>query len=110
MKLSTIMPIMAILALINFTSCSTESLPDEDANAINLQNAPVAKDIEIQILDLINAHRQEKGLVPLQNHNVIKSVAFSHTDYMIEVDNVSHDNFFERKNSLQQHANATKVS
>ena len=29
---------------------------------------------------------------------------------MVEVDNVSHDNFFQRKNSLVQNASATKVS
>ncbi|MDT0557668.1 CAP domain-containing protein [Ichthyenterobacterium sp. W332] len=110
MKVSTMLPIMAIVAVLNFTSCSSESLPEDNANAINLIDAPVAKDIEMDILQLINDYRLENGFTALNNHNIIKSVAFSHTDYMIEVDNVSHDNFFERKTSLQQNANAISVS
>ena len=110
MKALKMMPLLAIIALLSFTSCSTESLPEDDATTINLQDAPAAKLIEIEILEKINEHRINIGLNPLENLGVIKSVAFSHTDYMVEVDNVSHDNFFQRKNSLIQNANATSVS
>ena len=110
MKVSKLLPLLAIAAMLNFTSCSTESIPEDNANSINLQDAPPAKLIEIQILELLNNHRISVGLNPLQNHDIIKSIAFTHTDYMIEVDNVSHDNFFQRKNSLETHANATRVS
>lgn len=110
MKVSTMLPILAIMALLSFTSCSTDSLPEDDANAINLLAAPAPKDIEMDVLRLINDYRAEQGLNALNNDNMIKSVAFSHTDYMIEVDNVSHDNFFQRKTSLQQNANAIAVS
>ncbi|WP_353778702.1 CAP domain-containing protein [Winogradskyella sp. 3972H.M.0a.05] len=110
MKVSTMLPILAITALLSLTSCSTESIPDNNADALNLQQAPPAKIIEIEILERINEHRISIGLNALQNHDVIKSVAFTHTDYMIEADNVSHDNFFQRKSSLEAHANATKVS
>ena len=110
MKLSTFMPVLAIVALLNLTSCSTEPMPENSADSINVQSTPEAKLIEVEILELINAYRIEQGLTVLNNDNVIKSVAYSHTDYMVEVDNVSHDNFFQRKASLQEHASAIKVS
>ena len=103
------LPIMALVALLTF-SCSTEEFPEETLDVTELQEAPEAKVIEIEILELINAHRIGMGLNPLNNHNTIKAVAFTHTDYMVEVNSVSHDNFFQRKNSLIQNAAATKVS
>ena len=66
--------------------------------------------IEIEILELINNHRITLGLNPLNNLNVIKSVAYTHTDYMVTINQVNHDNFYQRKNSLMQNAAATKVS
>ena len=110
MKVSNIMPFVAIVALLNLTSCSTESFPEESIDNITLQNPPAPKQIEIEIMELINQHRIELGLNTLNHHNTVKAVAFTHTDYMIEVDNVSHDNFYQRKQSLQTHASANVVS
>lgn len=109
MKPTKMLPLLALIALLTF-SCSTEELPEETINNLELIEAPEAKVIEIEILELINNHRISMGLNALRNHNTIKAVAFTHTDYMVEVNNVSHDNFFQRKNSLIQNASATKVS
>jgi uncharacterized protein YkwD len=110
MKLTKLLPFLAIVALLGFTSCSTDSAADDQINSIELPVAPQAKEIEIEIMELINAHRITVGLNTLQDHNTVKAVAFTHTDYMIAVDNVSHDNFFERKQSLQVNADANIVS
>ena len=109
MKTIKLLPIMVLIGMLSF-SCSTEDFPEDEVSNISLQNPPPAKNIEIEILELINAHRINLGLNPLNNHNTIKAVAYTHTDYMVEVDNVSHDNFFQRKNSLMQNASATAVS
>jgi len=109
MKPTKMLPVMALIALLTF-SCSTEEVVDETIENVELLEAPAAKVIEIEILELINSHRINIGLNPLNNHNTIKAVAYTHTDYMVEVDNVSHDNFFQRKNSLVENASATKVS
>ncbi|MGK0430857.1 MAG: hypothetical protein ACJARX_002537 [Psychroserpens sp.] len=109
MKLKIYLPLMALVALLSF-SCSSEEFPSETIDSMSLPATPAAKNIEIEILELINAHRINEGLMPLNNHNTIKAVAYTHTDYMVEVDNVSHDNFFQRKNSLIDNANAFKVS
>lgn len=109
MKTFKLLPIMALVAMLTF-SCSTEDFPENEVDTIALQNPPAAKTIEIEILELINTHRINLGLNPLQNHGTIKAVAFTHTDYMVTVNNVSHDNFFQRKASLIENAGATKVS
>lgn len=109
MKAIKMLPLMAFMALLSF-SCSTEEFPEETIESAALVNAPAAKTIEIEILELINNHRIGLGLNPLNNMNIIKSVALTHTDYMVEINQVNHDNFFQRKNSLIQNAGAITVS
>ena len=110
MKVTKLLPVMAIVMVLGFTSCSTENAVEDTINETELLTVPQAKQIEIEIMELINNHRINKGLNPLEDHNTVKAVAFTHTDYMIEVANVSHDNFFQRKQSLQANANANIVS
>lgn len=110
MKASKLLPFLAMIVLFGLTSCTKDTMENDSLNSIEVPAAPQAKQIEIEIMELINAHRINKGLNPLQNHNTVKAVAFTHTDYMIEVDNVSHDNFFLRQQSLQANASANVVS
>lgn len=109
MKKPTLLPLMVLFTLF-MVSCSSESIDDKvDAMA----TTPVtleAKTIEIEILELINDYRISEGLSPLQNMNIIKSTAYSHTDYMIAQNNVSHDNFYQRKSYLINNAGANLVS
>ena len=100
---------MALVAMLSF-SCSNDLITDEELNIIELDAAPAAKAIEIEILERVNAYRMDMGLEALNNHSTVKAVAHSHTDYMIEVNHVSHDNFYLRKNSLVQNAAAIVVS
>ena len=109
MKVTKLLPIMAIVMVLSFTSCSKDSI-DDSINDTELLVAPEVKQIEIEIMELINNHRINVGLNPLEDHNTVKAVASTHTDYMIQVDNVSHDNFYQRKQSLQANANANIVS
>ncbi len=109
MKTIKLLSVMTFIALLSF-SCSTEEMPSETIESSALVNAPTAKSIEIEILELINNHRIAMGLNPLNTLTIIKSVAFTHTDYMVEINQVNHDNFYQRKNSLIQNAGAAKVS
>ena len=109
MKLLSKLPTLALLAFLTF-SCSTDSI-DDNVSAITADLVvPQAKTIEIEILELINDHRLSSGLSPLKNMDVIKSQAYSHTDYMVDNDVVSHDNFYQRKNYLMNTAGAKAVS
>lgn len=100
---------LVFLALFTF-SCSTDDLQDETLNQTVLSKVPKSKTIELDIMERINTYRIEKGLNPLHNLDVVKKVAFSHTDYMVAVNAVNHDNFYQRKNSLVHEVGATKVS
>ena len=110
MNVSKLLPLMAIVALFSLSSCSRDSVNEGTINSIEVPVAPEAKQIEIEIMELINAHRITLGLNPLNNHSTVKAVAFTHTDYMVETNHVSHDNFFLRKESLQANADANIVS
>ena len=110
MKPTTYMPVLALMALLAFSSCSTDSFPDDSIDLVSLQNAPPSKEIEIEILELINEHRIGLGLNSLQSLDIVKSVAFTHTDYMVETNSVNHDGFYQRKISLEQNAKAKAVS
>lgn len=99
---------MALLAILTL-SCSTDEFHDSlDENL--LEQVPPSKRIELEILELINAYRTNQQLLPLNSLNIIKSVAFTHTDYMISVNKVNHDNFYQRKTSLVKNADAIKVT
>ncbi|MEC3908674.1 CAP domain-containing protein [Tamlana sp. 2201CG12-4] len=110
MKLLMRLPVLALFTMLTFSSCSTDSL-DDKAEALELSLISTqTKAIEIEILDLINDHRLSNGLNALKGMNIVKSVAFSHTDYMVDNDQISHDNFYTRSNYLKTNAGAKKVS
>ncbi|WP_299101752.1 CAP domain-containing protein [uncultured Winogradskyella sp.] len=109
MKALKFFSLLTLFVLFSLTSCSSEPLED-DLNAIEVPAVPQAKQIEIEIMELINAHRISIGLNALENHDTVKAVALTHTNYMIEEDNVSHDYFYLRKQSLQDNASAAVVT
>jgi uncharacterized protein YkwD len=109
MKLFIKLPLIALLALFAF-SCSTESV-DDDAEQIQIDEVEIeAKTIEIETLELINEYRLSKGLIALEDMSIVKSVAYSHTDYMLENNEISHDYFFKRSEYLKEHTGAERVS
>lgn len=109
MKKSTLLPVMVLFAMFMF-SCSTDSMDDNIESITVNTTTPEAKIIEIEILELINDYRLNEGFGPLNILGIIKSTAYSHTDYMIVQNNVSHDNFFQRKSYLVNNAGANTVS
>ncbi|WP_298237984.1 CAP domain-containing protein [uncultured Algibacter sp.] len=109
MKLLRKLPLLALFTILTY-SCSTDSVDDQvEAITENLV-VPTAKTIEIEILELINNHRLSEGLNPLNALPVVKSVAYTHTDYMVDNAVVSHDNFYTRSSYLKNNAGAKIVS
>ena len=101
-----------ILSLILF-SCSTEE-GDDDIYSEQSSEKVITENItyttiEIEILNLVNAHRQSIGLSTLQSLDIISGVAEGHTNYMIETGEVSHDNFATRSEQLIKDAHAISV-
>lgn len=109
MKLPTSLMYMAFVTMLLF-SCSIDPL-EEDVFPNSLEvKIPETKTIELEILDLINSYRVELGLTALDNLKIIKAQAYSHTDYMIAQNNMSHDYFFARKSFLQSKTGASRVA
>ena len=110
-KLTFMKSLLKLLILALFltfaTSCSTDSSEDLQIADVVI---PEAKIIEIEIMELINAYRIDQGLNSLSNHDLVKSQAYSHSDYMAENDNISHENFYTRKYFLVNNAGATIVT
>ncbi|ULC58105.1 CAP domain-containing protein [Flaviramulus sp. BrNp1-15] len=110
MKLFSKLFLIVFFAVLTLSSCSSENL-DDKADTIELKLiTPQAKAIEVEILDLINDHRLSLGLNPLSDMSIVKSVAFSHTDYMVDHDEVSHANFYTRSKYLKENAGAKEVT
>lgn len=110
MKFLIKLPLLALIAVFTITSCTTDSI-DDRAESLQLKGLNIkTKTIEVEILELINNHRLSLGLNPLGNMALVKSVAFTHTDYMVDNNEVSHANFFTRSNYLKDNAGAKTVS
>ncbi|AEH02498.1 CAP domain-containing protein [Lacinutrix sp. 5H-3-7-4] len=97
------------LILVTSTSCSSDS-SEEFSNEKEFVVIPESKTIEIEILELINEYRIANGFNSLAPMDAIKGQAFSHSDYMVETNNVSHDNFYSRKAYLINNAGAKTVT
>lgn len=104
------LPLLLLFAVLMFSSCSTDSM-DEELNSLSSEIIiPESKPMEVQILDLINQHRESIGLTPLQALEIIKSQTYNHNDYMIERNQVSHDYFYQRRDFLMNNASAVSVA
>lgn len=80
---------------------------NENSEVVNAK--VVYSDIESEIVSLVNAHRASIGLKTLNTLNIVSGVADGHTNYMIEVGQISHDNFSERAQILMNDAGAKTV-
>lgn len=96
-KLSTL-----LLATL-FFSCSSDTIIEENENSMNTS-------METEVLLLINTHRTNLNLKKLETLAIIKTQTNNHTNYMIQEDKISHDNFDERANYLKKNAKATSTS
>jgi len=109
MKLLTKLPLLALLAIFTY-SCATDSIDESYENMATDVVIPEPTSFENEILELLNDHRLSVGLNSLEKMDLIKSQTFSHTDYMVENQTVSHDYFFERSTFLKKNAGAQKVT
>lgn len=103
-----------LFALLLLTTILFSCAKEDDGVYFNenseVANAKVAySPIESEIVSLVNAHRTSLGLNALSTLNIVSGVADGHTDYMIEVGQVSHDNFAQRAQTLMNEAAAKTV-
>jgi uncharacterized protein YkwD len=81
-----------------------------DDNSTIIDTPVTYSDIENDILILVNDYRTSIGLSSLTRLSIVSNVANSHTEYMIETGQVSHDNFSNRAETLMNNAKAKSVA
>lgn len=97
---------LAVLTmLVVFASCSKDEI--DENNVVNQEidlSIVIKNDVQMSqdILDLVNDHRQTLGLNPLiMDQAYASAYAVDHTDYMIELSQINHDNFHVRSKALK---------
>lgn len=101
---------MALCLSVSLLSCSNEDTQVEETpqSSIVLRSYNHST-FEIEVLDLINQDRVNKGLTALSIINEISYVGSTHDDYMISKNVISHDNFQDRAISLENGLGAVAV-
>ncbi len=95
---------LVLAGILFITSCSVEEKdPSESLLAENVIS------LEVELADILNAHRESSGLDELQLNVVAYNVANEHNDYMIAQGKLSHDNFENRASKIHTDANAKEV-
>jgi uncharacterized protein YkwD len=99
--------ILIAFASVLLTSCASDDdgIYFEKSNEVKVEYST----IDLEIFDLVNDYRVEKGLNPLIKMNFISTVAETHTTYMTITGKLSHDNFPLRHKELVDKANAKLV-
>ena len=115
---STLFKLFVIAKILSFVvfsflmlSCSPEDdgiYFEQSANEVLVSKVSYSE-MELDILDLVNIHRKSRNLSELIRLNVISSVAYGHTEYMINEGQASHDNFPQRSQNLKTNADAKTV-
>lgn len=92
------------------TSCTTDeliSIPEEyNLDVINIEYTQMDYDIAL----LINEHRSSIGLAKLSMIDAISEQATSHSLYMVNKGQLSHDYFYMRSANLKEKVSAQVVS
>lgn len=65
--------------------------------------------LENEVLVLLNQYRVSQNIEPLKRAELISEVSYDHTLYMIDSDELSHDNFNNRHSELVSKAKASLV-
>ena len=109
---NAILPVAFVLAvLLSLVSCSSDSVEELDAKpTAELVQNYTYNDNELELADLINAHRVSLGLNALQTINHISYKSEEHNEYMIQKNVVNHDLFQERSQNIIDVLGALKVN
>ena len=111
MKTITLKLLFVLSISVLLFSCSTDEDGIYTSSDIELQDISLTySTMEYEILGLVNEYRTSKGLSKLQTLNLVSKEAIDHTDYMIDLGEVSHDNFSSRYTKLVNAASAKTVA
>jgi uncharacterized protein YkwD len=104
-----ILPLVLVFTMISCSSDSTEDLVTPTSTAALVQNYDYTAE-ELELADLINAHRASLGLNNLLTINHVSYKSEEHNEYMIAKKEINHDLFAERSQNIMQVLGAVKVN
>jgi uncharacterized protein YkwD len=107
MSVKNLLWTLLLVLSLTTTSCSTEDSVS-DKTEIALKSYQYTS-TELDLMDRINQHRAGKGLPILQQIEHVSYKAYEHNLFMIENNQVSHQNFENRSNHLRQALPASRV-
>ena len=109
--MKTLKPLFSILilSLLFLSSCTPEDESPTFEKSEVVDKTYSYTELESEILQLVNNYRENLGLNTLERLDVISNVALTHTNYMISIEEVNHDNFLTRQRNLAENARAKSV-
>jgi len=97
------------IALVLFV-CTLASCGKESADTIEIIETENAKEIEQELLKEVNEHRTSLGQNTLEFNAVAYIHANAHTDYMMAIGAINHDNFSKRASDISSEVNAEFIA
>ena len=94
-----------VLFVLMVSSCSKDSIDDT-----TIPKAENAVSVEQELLVMINDYRTSLGYSNLDFSKVAYDYANDHTDYMIAMGTINHDNFSARASQISTEVNASIVA
>ncbi|RTY75436.1 CAP domain-containing protein [Flavobacterium sp. LS1R10] len=111
MKLKLLRALLLVTVICTMNSCSSDSSDTQTADAVAKKVTVYSyNSIEIETMNLINAHRVRKGLTPLEKINHMSYKSEEHDHYMIANNVVNHNDFVARSENIMKTLGATSVS
>lgn len=96
---------VTVLFVLLLSSCSKET-----ADEITVPKAENAISVEQELLVMVNDYRNSLGYSNLNFSEVAYDYANDHTDYMIAMGTINHDNFSARASKISSEVNASVVA
>ena len=112
MKIQTLKIVSLFFISTFLFSCAKEDdgiYLNGSSEVVNLNEISSYSTIESEILKLVNEHRKNMDLNELVCLDIVSNVSKGHTDYMIDAQIMSHDNFSQRTKILKDKAKAKSV-
>ena len=103
---------LALVCVFTLSACSEDNVVSEENNIsknLELNDNLTYSSIESEILEAVNKHRKSIGLGVLIKVDDITFEADEHTNYMVSLNMVNHDNFNMRYQNLVQEIGAKAV-
>ncbi len=110
MKITLSKIVFLVLISFSIVSCSKEEDTEKPADTVQANVTYNYVTDEVQVLDLINNHRQSLGLNKLEKIDYVSVKSEEHTKYMISTGSVNHNFFQDRYESIMTTLGAKNVS